>query len=83
MLDPEVAEGLALVALVRAVRLHEGFGARLVVRCGTSQFAEVVRTRPVRHRSVRVIVVDGCYVSPFGVTPLGRVLDLMAHLTAA
>ncbi|GAA1535147.1 hypothetical protein GCM10009678_16940 [Actinomadura kijaniata] len=74
MIDPEVVEGLALVALVRAVRVHGGCDAQLKVAEQRRQFAEVTRCR--------VIVADGFYVSAHGVTPLGRVADLVARIVA-
>ncbi|MFI6520882.1 hypothetical protein ACIBF1_35380 [Spirillospora sp. NPDC050679] len=79
MIAAEMAEGLALVALIRGVRRHPGYGAELVTRCGARSFAEVFRLEPVRHAHVRVIATGGCYVSPFGLTP---VADLDVLVTA-
>ncbi|MGK5557443.1 hypothetical protein ACSNOI_38135 [Actinomadura kijaniata] len=79
VIGPEIVEGLALVAPVRAVRTHGGFDAHLGIDKRRRQFAEVIRSRPVQ---CRVIVAEGFYASVHGVTPLGRVADLVARIVA-
>ncbi|MGI5170565.1 hypothetical protein ACQEU3_40070 [Spirillospora sp. CA-253888] len=81
MITSEMAEGLALVALVRAVRQYPGFGAELVARRGGSAFAEITRTEPVRHTCARVIVYRRHFLSPWGMTPTVDLEALVAAVT--
>ncbi|MFC9975749.1 hypothetical protein ACFVH6_33155 [Spirillospora sp. NPDC127200] len=78
MITSEMAEGLALVALVRAMRQYPGFGAELITCSNGRAFAEITKTEPVRHAYARVIVYRRHFLSPWGMTPTVDLDELVA-----